>query len=65
MKISKQDALNWFRFFSELPEEEDLPPRQMEIAFSALYQIEAAVSARHKALMAEIPGLKSLDGRTR
>ncbi len=64
MKISKTDALNWFRFFSALPEDADLPPWQMQIAYAALYQIEQAVAARRKALMAEIPGLRSLDGRT-
>ena len=34
MKISKQDALTWFRFFAELPEDEDLLPRQQEIALA-------------------------------
>ena len=32
MKISKQDALNWFRFFASLPEEEMPGCRQQEIA---------------------------------
>ena len=64
MNISKQDALNWFRFFAALPEEEELPPRQMEIALAALYQIERTVNARFDALLRQIPHLKSLDGRT-
>ena len=25
MKISKKDALTWFTFFAQLPEEEELP----------------------------------------
>ena len=64
MLISKQDALNWFRFFAQLPEDEGLPPRQLEIAYAALYQIEAAVNARRKALAAAIPHLKTLRDRT-
>ena len=64
MKIAKKDALAWFQFFAELPEEEEILPRQMEIALSAFYQIERAVSARHEALLKEIPGLKTLAGRT-
>ena len=64
MKISKNDALAWFRFFAELPEEEPLLPRQQEIAYAVFSQLEAAVDARNAALMAAIPGLKSLAGRT-
>jgi pyruvate formate-lyase activating enzyme-like uncharacterized protein len=64
MKISKRDALMWFEFFSQLPEDEELMPRQQEIVYATLAQLEDAVEARQAALMAEIPGLKSLDGRT-
>ena len=64
MKISKKDALTWFRFFDALPEGEELLPRQQEIAFAALSQLEDAAEARHAALEARIPGLQSLDGRT-
>ena len=64
MKISKADALLWFRFFAELDEDEPLGPKQMEIALSTLSQIERAQSARLEALKAQIPGLKSLHGRT-
>ncbi len=64
MKISKQDALTWFTFFASLPEEEELMPGQMEIALSVFAQIERAVSARHAELMAQIPHLQSLEGRT-
>ena len=64
MLISKQDALTWFEFFAELPEDEPLLPRQQEIALAALSQIELAEEARIEALKAEIPGLKSLNGRT-
>lgn len=39
MKISKQDALTWFEFFAELPEDEMLPPHQTEIAYATLAQI--------------------------
>ena len=64
MLISKQDALAWFEFFCELPEDEPLPPRQQEIALATLSQIEAAEDARIRKLQAQIPGLKSLGGRT-
>ena len=64
MKISKKDALMWFRFFAELPEDETLMPNQQEIAYAAFYQIERAVNARREKMMQEIPGLKCLEGRT-
>ena len=64
MLISKQDALAWFEFFAQLPEDEPLPPRQQEIALAALSQIEVAEAARIHRLKSEIPGLKSLNGRS-
>ena len=64
MKISKRDARMWMEFFACLPEEEGLLPRQQEIALAVLAQIEAAADARAEALRREIPGLKSLEGRT-
>ena len=64
MLISKSDALAWFEFFAQLPEDEPLPPRQQEIALATLYQIEEAENARIEKLMVEVPGLKSLQGRT-
>ena len=65
MKISKKDALMWFEFFSQLPEGEQLSVRQQEIVYAVFAQIEDAVDARREKLMAEIPGLKVLGGRTR
>lgn len=53
MKISKKDALMWFRFFAELPDDEELMPHQQEIALAALAQIETAVNKRREALAAE------------
>lgn len=64
MKISKQDALMWFEFFSMLPEEEELSPDQQEIVYAALAQIEAAVNARNDRLRAEIRNLKTVANRT-
>ena len=55
MKISKRDALMWFRFFAELPEGEPLPPHQQEIALATFAQIEAAEDARIAQLQAQIP----------
>ena len=64
MNISKRDALAWFEFFSQLDEEEALLPRQQELAMAVLSQIELAEGERVRALMAQIPNLKSLEGRT-
>ena len=64
MKISKKDALMWFEFFAMLPEEEELLTHQQEIALAVFAQIEDAVDARNEKLMREIPGLKTLGGRT-
>jgi pyruvate formate-lyase activating enzyme-like uncharacterized protein len=64
MLISKIDALAWFEFFAQLPEDEPLPPRQQEIALATLSQIEVAEAARIDRLKSEIPGLKSLNGRS-
>ncbi len=64
MKISKEDALMWFSFFASLPPEEALLPRQQEIAYAVFAQIEAAVDAENERRMAEIKGVKTLEGRT-
>lgn len=64
MKISKKDALNWFTFFAQLPEDEDLLPRQQEIALAVFAQIETAVDRRVRQLRERIPHLKTLRGRT-
>ena len=63
MKISKKDALMWFRFFAALPEEEEILPHQQEIVYATFAQIEAAVEHRNAQKMAQIPGLQSLAGR--
>ena len=64
MYISKRDALTWFQFFSELPDDEPLMPRQQALVLATMAQIEAAENARCAELMAQIPGLKTLQGRT-
>ena len=64
MKISKKDALTWFRFFAELPEDEPLMVHQQELAYAVMAQIETAVEQRRDALKAAIPELKSLKNRT-
>ncbi len=64
MKISKKDALMWFEFFASLPEEEELMSWQMEIVYAVLAQIEDTVEFRRAQLMAEIPNLQTMDGRT-
>ena len=64
MRISKADARTWFEFFASLPEYEELSPRQEELVWAALRQIEEAVEAEQRRLIEEIPGVDSLDGRT-
>ena len=60
MKISKKDALTWFRFFAELPEEETLGCRQQEIALAVFSQLEDAVDARRREALAAVPGLTAV-----
>lgn len=64
MKISRSDALLWFDFFSQLPEDAELTIEQEEIIYAVLAQIEEAVDHRNDLLMAQIPNLKTLDNRT-
>lgn len=42
MKISKEDALKWFEFFSILPEDEEPMTKQQEVIYSTFAQIEKA-----------------------
>lgn len=64
MNISKKDALTWFEFFAAFPEDEEMMPRQREIIYATLAQIEAAIDRRNNARLSEIQNLKTLDGRT-
>lgn len=64
MKISKQDALIWFDFFSQLPEQEGISTKHEEIIYATFAQIEAAVDQRNETLMSEIKNLKTLGNRT-
>jgi len=64
MKISKKDALMWFEFFAQLPEDEQLLNRQQEIVLATFAQIEEAVEHRREQMMKEIPNLRTLAGRT-
>ena len=64
MKISKSDALIWFDFFSQLPEDEEISIKQEEIIYATFAQIEAAIDHRNELLMSEIKGLKTLENRT-
>ena len=51
MKIPRKDALDWFRFFASLPEEETPGCRQQEIALAAFAQIETAVESRRAEML--------------
>lgn len=64
MKISKKDALMWFEFFAQLPEDEEISAKHQEIINSTFAQIEAAVEHRNDLLMSQIRGLKTLKNRT-
>ena len=64
MYISKKDALQWFEFFAQLPEDEALFTWQQEIVYAVLAQIETAVDKRIAEMQADIPGLKTLGNRT-
>jgi len=64
MKISKNDALIWFDFLSQLSEEEEISVKHEEIIYSTFAQIEAAVEQRNNILMSEIKNLKTLNNRT-
>lgn len=63
MKISKKDALIWFDFFTQLPEEK-FTVKHEEIIYSAFSQIEEAIENRNDNLMSRIKNLKTLDNRT-
>ena len=63
MKISKADARTWFEFFSSLPEYEELSPRQEEIVWAALRQIEEAVEAEQRCLWARRRGFRRAAAR--
>ena len=64
MKISKNDALIWFDFFSQLTEEEEISTKHQEIIYSTFAQIEAAIDHRNDTLISEIRSMKTLDNRT-
>lgn len=64
MKISKQDALSWFAFFADFPEDEELMRDHYEIIFSVFAQIEEAEEKRQNELKAQIKNLKTQQGRT-
>lgn len=64
MKVSKKDALNWFEFFSSIPEDEELMADQLETVYAVLAQIEDVVESQNDMLASQIKGLKSLAGRT-
>lgn len=64
MKVSRKDAIRWFNFFAELDYEEELMTEQQELAFAVFHQIEEAVCKKHEELLAKIPDLKCMAGRT-
>ena len=64
MKISKNDGLIWFDFFSQMSEKDVLSPIHEEIVYAVFAQIEAAIDYRNDMLMSQISGLKTLENRT-
>jgi len=63
MKISKNDALIWFDFLSQLDEDE-ITTKHQEIIYATFAQIEAAIDHRNDQLMSQIKNLKTLENRT-
>ncbi len=64
MKIPKKDALLWFEFFAQLPEDEEIMTKQQELIYATFAQIETAIDHRNDRLLSEINGLKTLENRT-
>ncbi|MBC2856765.1 radical SAM protein [Cetobacterium sp. 2A] len=65
MNISKQDALEWFEFLSELPgNKKDIYNQYSDVIEAIFRQIELSVNKKHKDLQNEIPTLETLKGRT-
>ncbi len=64
MKISKKDALMWFDFFAQLPEDEPLQIKQQEIMYATLTQIERRVQHTIKEKQSAIKNLKNFHNRT-
>lgn len=65
MKISKKDALMWFSFFAQLPEDEPLMCRQQELALCAFAQLERAVQKKNAEIEAKLDQMQTLSGRTK
>ena len=63
MYISKKDALTYFQFFNELPEDQPLMPYQQEIVYATLAQIEFTVESNMEAQFATL-NRKSIAGRS-
>ena len=65
MKISKQDALEWFNHLSSLSgDKTEVFKRFSPIIDSTIRQIELAVNKKHQEMKDEITDLKNLKGRT-
>jgi len=64
MNISRKEALSWFEFFANLPEDQELMADQLELVYAVFAKIEEAVDKRNTELMAKIPHLKTLNQRT-
>lgn len=64
MKISKNEAVIWFDFLSQMSEEEKISVKQEEIVYATFAQIEAAVDDRNDRLLSKIKNLKTLGNRT-
>lgn len=64
MRITKKDALDWFKYLITLDETENIYSKYDEIITSIFLQIEDVVRRRNKKLLKKIENLKSLDNRT-
>jgi pyruvate formate-lyase activating enzyme-like uncharacterized protein len=65
MKISKKEALEWFKFLAEIPgDEHEIFEEYSNIIRSTMRQIERSYMSNIKELQNSIPELKNLNGRT-
>jgi len=62
--ITKEEAINWFNFFDQLPYEEELMADQLELVYEVFAKIEEKVESENKELQSQIKNLKTLCDRT-
>lgn len=65
MKISKVDAIEWLKFLSTLPEDEEwVLTEYEEVILSIFSQIEKVVEEKNNRLISQIKSFNFLNGQT-